>query len=707
MACRKVSIYGPSHPMAQRAVEKPFFALDRVFQFRTYVNFNIQHGSLHVLNIRLKDSPFVDEIMRPMQTLELDALVFGCRLSMGDLSRFLARFVKRVTLDDHANLMSTFLAQSKIDTIEVNSERAIRMFEEHRQYRGDIEGDFSAKGIALAQMGDDLDGLAELTIDPEGMIERRYIGFTSEVISYLLPEKVTSLPCELFVEHLSKLIRESAPGGEEGERAKEALRRAWKLLDYHPEIEGIIEQVQTSAPDEQLCAVIAREAGDSVNAIRVETREQIDRLLIACLEGEMLDSVRADFTGSFRRLLTTGQRGKAIEVLSRLMDYLNSPDTMFRGRSLELLIGVVQEVDLPSETTVFDSVLGQVSKVMETQSETFEYAEFVWRLFDQCLIQRQFNYMAQLAGIIGRRRKVSGGITVYDSIGIKKIIENLNRSEIVSVIIDELVHTDNQTSGYIREILVCCGAEDTAIGLSHIISHPIRQVRQQALKILAELGKASLKVFTQILMDDSMFEREKDRQELPDAKWYVIRNSIFVLGLLQDPEGIAPLRLRINDPDIRVRREIITTLEKIGGEDACDLLIVMAEDSVKEIRERAVIAAGLTGGPDMAPLLIDVLMRNPSVAARAIPALGKLGGPMAAAFLGKLLTDGEEFRVLTEGNLSKDDLRVAVVKALGEIGDQGSLKRLREFKERQSGTAKIFFRNSVVNRMIDEVLARK
>ncbi|MDH3891491.1 MAG: HEAT repeat domain-containing protein [candidate division Zixibacteria bacterium] len=201
-----------------------------------------------------------------------------------------------------------------------------------------------------------------------------------------------------------------------------------------------------------------------------------------------------------------------------------------------------------------------------------------------------------------------------------------------------------------------------------------------------------------------MFERQSDRHELPDARWYVIRNTVFVLGSLKDPEGVAALRLRINDNDIRVRREIVRSLEKIGGDDACDLLIVMADDRDQEISESSVIAAGIIGRPDSAPLFIDVARRHPLLSARCVFALGKMGGSDATAYLIKLLgCDDELSRIVGQG-VSKDDIRLAVIKALGSIGGEDAINSIQEYRDGMSRTHKLFSKNSPINKAIQELL---
>jgi len=225
MACRKMAIYGANHPTARRAVEKPFFAFDNVFRFKKYVNINISRGHLFAINIRLRESVFTEEIIKYMPMLEIEALLFERRMTMTDLSRFLDRFVKRVSRTDYSNLLSSYLKQNKIDTIEVNSPKAIKLFEEGKQYRGDIEGDYSVKTIAMQQLGDDLDKLANIAGGDEAVYEARGIDFAPEVIAYLLPEKVAAISPDKLRHTLSAMFNELTGNNIEGESVKQTTDR--------------------------------------------------------------------------------------------------------------------------------------------------------------------------------------------------------------------------------------------------------------------------------------------------------------------------------------------------------------------------------------------------------------------------------------------------------------------------------------------------
>jgi len=710
MACRKVSIYGSDHPVGMKAIDKPFFALDEIFRFRSHVNLNLHGGLLYALNIRLKQSLFTDEIVRYMQILETEAVLFDRRVTMTEFARFIDRLVKRVDLSSHENLLSTYLEKNNITTIEVNSERAFKFFESQKKYRGDAYVDLSVKNLALQQLGDSLMTLADINRRGQTALDERDIDFTLGVIEYLLPEKFAALPSEDITKTLTDLARQLNTLPDDDKKRANLLnsyRSLYSLVDYHPQQGDIIAELERYLSTNKLPVEAAKELSTPVGAIRVASSEKIDKLLQRLFLPENHEYDTDEYCQAFQRLLKTGQRAKATGVVQSLVHSLTSPDGGVRQRALQLLVCSIALFDLVIDTDVFESAVNRVMTDLSQKKETYEYSEIIWQLLGKCRLADRFDLMARLAGAMAQRRQYDGDVAIYDSMAVKKAFESLSRREVVKALVDDMIRADHETSRHIRKVLISIGSEEVAVELSTIISHPIRQVRQQSLKVLAELGKASLKVFAGIVMDDAMFERESGRHELPDSKWYVIRNSIFVLGSLRDPGGMLPLRLRLNDSDVRVRREIVSTLEKIGGEDACDLLILMADDPIKEIRESAVIAVGLIGTPEITPQLFDLAQRNPSVAVRAVSALGKIGGEEARAYLVRLLEDDKELSKMASGQVSKEELRLAAVKSLGNIGDKKSIAALKGYKENLPATQKIFFKKSPVNKAIVEILSKR
>ena len=703
MACRKMSIYGAGHPTAHKAVEKPFLIAAGIFRVRRFLSLNVHKGDLFLMNIRLKDSPFTAQIIQFLQVLDVNAVLFDHEMSAQDFSFFIETITTRQMVYNASFSMTQHLTGHNVTTIQVNSELAYDLFERRKQYRGDVDGDFTVRRLALDQLGEDPVHMARVrNANEEGLLDLM-VDFAPDVIGYLLPEKVASLAPE----ELRRLLVEMADaisGGTGGpQRTQEITDRymsLFKLVDFHPQRDKIVADLDAEKGGAQ------GEPMSKTGAIKIETSARIDDLLERQFSMGAKDKEVEVFCEAFSRLLKTGQQPKASEIVSRLLDLMSAADPGYRQTALNLLGLTVRELKDVSDDSVLAAAVREVVGRLEQKTETYEFSELLWELFDVCRLRRRYDLAAQLTGAMAARRMVNDNVTVYDSMAVKKGFENISRHSTVRGMVEDLLKSGGEETSHLKDTLVAIGSEEVAVALSDIISHPRRQVRQLTLKVLAELGKAALKVFSRIVRDDDMFSREEGRHELPDEKWYVIRNSIFVLGSLRDPQAVAPLRIRIDDTDVRVRREIITALEKIGGEEAVDCLTLMAEDPISEVRDAAIIAIGLIGQPNDAPLLVDLAGRNPKNSTKVVTALGKLGGEEARYFLGELLNDPTKLADLAGGAVSKDELRLAVVKALGQIGDSEAITEVRRFQEAQSATQKILFRNSAINKAVNDVLSR-
>ena len=708
MAAKKVAIYGSTHPVAIRALEKPFLVFSQIFRIRRYTNFHLNQTDLHVMNIGMKDSVFQRDMVQFMQGLDLGCILFKRSMTLPELTSFVDRFVKRVKIGNHGNLVADFLKKAKIDSIEVNTEYAFSLFEDHRKYRGDIQSDFTVKRFVLDAMGDDLVALAgdhQKGWEPSAGSS---IDFDPDLLNYLLPEKLASFEQEGVKAVLTGLLcaDESGPDGTPQADAVEKCKAVCKLLGHHPDQSRIAADLKDSLSADPFSVMVAREIATPAGGIKIELGDRVDAFIETMVSDDKEQFDTTEFSSVFKRLLRTGHTDKGLDIAAYLLSLLEDPEGRIRQRSLELLVGVVRAIELPTQNHVLDRLADLICQRLDQGRETYEYSELMWRIVQRCSQKDNYQTSAHLLECLAGKRKVTATATIYESMAVKKLFSTVDDSEMIDSLIQKLMTTESDTAGYIRRILIAIGSDRVAMALSNIISHPVRHVRQQALKILGELGKPSLTVFSQILVDDAIFERDRGRHELADAKWYIIRNSIFVLGLLKDREGINPLRLRISDNDVRVRREIIASLEKIGGEDACDLLVLMGDDPDKEIREAAVIAAGITGSPDQAPLLIDAARRNPAVATKVVAALGKMGGTEAEAFLIGLIEDGQQLSDFAAGHSSTQELRLVVVRALGQIGNATGMSKLAEFQESLSATQKLFFGKSQVDKAISEVLSR-
>lgn len=163
-------------------------------------------------------------------------------------------------------------------------------------------------------------------------------------------------------------------------------------------------------------------------------------------------------------------------------------------------------------------------------------------------------------------------------------------------------------------------------------------------------------------------------EHLVDRRWYVVRNAAVILGEIGDPASAEPLRDCLVHTDVRVRREALRSLVKIGGEQAEDAIIglLAAEDNLT--KRHAVISLGLLKSRRaVEPLCALVERRDPFKKSLAfkrdvIQSLGRIGDRRAVPSLLRLLEHRPWF-----GRRRWDDVRMAVVTTLAQIGDPAAL----------------------------------
>lgn len=695
-ACKKMAIYGSDHPLARKAVGPPFLLLGQIFVYKRYVSMNVRRGELYLLNIALKDNIFSCQVMQFLQILDVKAVLFDKNVSLEELTTFVDALVKRDTLYNPSYRLSEYLQEENIVNIEVNGVRGFEFFEDRQLYRGEMAGDYSVRRLALDQIGDDLQNVSRLLVAEDDLVPFG-IDFEPDIIKYLIPERVTGFSVDQFVRAIAEARATDCKAGADSCLALLAL------AESHPESEAIRSRL-----DDDLAANMAdTEQSDPVISIKHESRDRVEKLLVDLFSPEYEACDILEFADAFSRLLKTGQHAKANSIIADLMSRLRGENSRSRQMALSLLDGAVLATQSPRDDEVINNAISLVIYHLDLGQETFEYSELIRLLFGRCLHANCFANMAVLSSALATHRISRDGVTVYESLAVKKALEQINRPEIIDKLLDNLVVARHEKAGFLRTILCAIGSEEVALALSRIISHPDRQVRQYALKILADLGDPSLTIFGRMMADDKCFKRDEDRQELPDAKWYIVRNTIFVLGTLGDERAVDALQLRLGDPDIRVRREIVCALEKIGGDKAVDLLALFADDSSSEIRGAALIAIGLIGTAEAAPMVIDIAYRNPGEVLKAITALGKLGGGEATEYLAGLLKDEAELSRLSAGKVSREDLRVAIIKVLVSIGGETGIEQIQNYQDNMSKTQKIFFKNSPVNKAIKEALSKK
>ncbi|MBI4690620.1 MAG: HEAT repeat domain-containing protein [Nitrospirae bacterium] len=102
-----------------------------------------------------------------------------------------------------------------------------------------------------------------------------------------------------------------------------------------------------------------------------------------------------------------------------------------------------------------------------------------------------------------------------------------------------------------------------------------RRVRRLICNMLAVIGKQDIKAVA---------------EGLKEKRWYLVRNTLFILGMMKEPSAIKYIEESVRHPELRVRREAIKILETAGTPDVKNSLIVCLKDADQAIRISAIKA---------------------------------------------------------------------------------------------------------------------
>jgi hypothetical protein len=92
---------------------------------------------------------------------------------------------------------------------------------------------------------------------------------------------------------------------------------------------------------------------------------------------------------------------------------------------------------------------------------------------------------------------------------------------------------------------------------------------------------------------------------LQDRRWFVVRNMILIVGMMEDPSTIEILQPSQTHPDARVRKELARALGRIGSAEGLELLQALLDDEDKTVRVAGVKAIRDIGGDPASTMLHD------------------------------------------------------------------------------------------------------
>lgn len=166
---------------------------------------------------------------------------------------------------------------------------------------------------------------------------------------------------------------------------------------------------------------------------------------------------------------------------------------------------------------------------------------------------------------------------------------------------------------------------------------------------------------------------------LNDAKWYRVRAMLTILGEIGSSDSIEGLKHTVYHVDDRVRKEAIRCLTKIGGPGAAEILVDLLSEKDPSILKQVIFSLGILKSDKALDPLIritkksDIFLKSLSLKKDALQTIGLIADRRVLPYLEKMACKRYWF-----APKRGEELRVAVIAVIGQLGDESSLDFLRK-----------------------------
>jgi HEAT repeat protein len=155
-----------------------------------------------------------------------------------------------------------------------------------------------------------------------------------------------------------------------------------------------------------------------------------------------------------------------------------------------------------------------------------------------------------------------------------------------------------------------------------------------------------------------------------DPRWFIIRNLCTILGDIGSQDAREALTDCLQHPDLRVRKEAVRALAKLGGDEAEETILAILRDTDAALYSQAIASLGwMKSTKALSELIIfvfsrDLFLKSLPLKIDALAAIAAIGDPQVTPYLASLL----EERFLLAPTRGRQ-LKTAVAVCLGKLGD--------------------------------------
>lgn len=268
--------------------------------------------------------------------------------------------------------------------------------------------------------------------------------------------------------------------------------------------------------------------------------------------------------------------------------------------------------------------------ILEDEGDDDEYqalATELERSFPEFILQGQYISTEEALGIFARHLDPANGKSVEQRQIAREILLRFCNQHTLREVVRNLAGKPRTQIDAATRIFQSLGPMAIPALLEALSQESSRPIRLHLVRMLSAMGDAAL---------------PEIQKNLRDQRWFFVRNLVWIIGEIGEQGFARYLGLIVDHEDLRVRREVVKSLAKLGGPKAVDILTEALSDTDEEIQLIAIRGLGQSGVPGPVPQLHAVLRRpnligqNTDFIQEAAVALGRIGDTEALPTLRRL-----------------------------------------------------------------------
>lgn len=232
-------------------------------------------------------------------------------------------------------------------------------------------------------------------------------------------------------------------------------------------------------------------------------------------------------------------------------------------------------------------------------------------------------------------------------------------------VFDRMEQSGSLTKKALQVVLSVGGAPATILAVEQMGITENLATRKMLAVMLSSLGEAAVPALSEMIND---------------KRWYMVRNICVILGVIASKDGLPGLVKCLQHTDIRVCKEAIRALARIGGREAESAIIGILRSKDTDLYPQAITSlGGMKSRKSLTELLRiltakDAFLKSLPLKLDVLTAIAMIGDRQVTPHLIELLTE----RHLLAGGRWKQ-LKSAVAQCLGKLGDVRALPTLNEY----------------------------